>query len=160
MPVFNLVFFARTENVEWVEVPNDHIWLMAIKCASCNENFPKEVGISRTNEVEMDKQHGVANFSAKCKNCERKGYITILPNSSYKAMVNEDNMIKESVASFECRGLEIMNVILEDQFSVKIKDSPTVCHKADFTDLWAEYDEVISGLATIEQQKFDLVRSK
>lgn len=88
MPIFNLVLFARAENVEWVEVPNDHIWLMAIKCTSCNEKFPKEVGVTKTEEVEMEKQHGIANFCGKCKNCERKGYITILPTSTYKANVN------------------------------------------------------------------------
>ena len=36
MPIFNLVFLARTENVEYVKVDHDNIWLMAIKCTSCN----------------------------------------------------------------------------------------------------------------------------
>lgn len=97
----------------------------------------------------MDKQHSKANFGAKCKNCDRKGYIIILPNSSYRATTNEDNIIKEPLASFECRGLEIMGAVMNDQFSVKVKDSPTVFHEADFSDLWAEYDDAISGLATV-----------
>ena len=51
-------------------------------------------------------------------------------------------------------------MVLGDQFSVKVKDSPTVFNEADFSDLWAEYDDNISGLATVEGQKFDIVRAK
>ncbi len=29
---------------------------------------------------------------------------------------------------------------MKDQFSVQVKDSDTVFHNADFSDLWAEYD--------------------
>jgi hypothetical protein len=56
--------------------------------------------------------------------------------------------------------VEITEVIMPDQFIVKVKDSPTIFQEADFSDLWAEYDEVISGLATVEGQKFEIVRSK
>jgi len=74
----------------------------------------------------MEKQHGTCNFSAKCKNCDRKCFITILPTSSYKAEPNEDGLVKEVLASFECRGAEIVDVVLKDQFTVKIKDSATI----------------------------------
>ena len=53
-----------------------------------------------------------------------------------------------------------MKAELRDQFWVKIKDSPTVFENADFSDLWAEYDEHVSGLATVEQQKLDVVKGK
>jgi hypothetical protein len=46
------------------------------------------VGISLTEQVELEKGHGAANFGAKCKNCDRKGYITILPGSPYQLEVN------------------------------------------------------------------------
>jgi hypothetical protein len=64
------------------------------------------------------------------------------------------------LASFECRGAEILNVVLKDQFAVKVKDSATTFTEADFSDLWAEYDDGISGLAQVEDAKFDIVRSK
>lgn len=51
--------------------------------------------------------------------------------------------------SFECRGVEIVSVELQDQFSVHVKDSTTVFQNADFSDLWAEYDDKISGLAQV-----------
>lgn len=133
---------------------------MAIKCTSCNEKFPKEVGVCRTDEVLLEKQHGTANFCVKCKNCDRKGFITILPASTYKAFPNEDCMIKETIACFECRGLEILEVVMTDQFLVKVKDSATVFPDADFSDLWAEYDDATSDLATVDEQKFDIVKTK
>ena len=67
-------------------------------------------------------------------------------------------MIKETIASFECRGVEIKEVVMKDQFSVKVKDSPTVFHEADFSDLWTDYDEVLDGLATVKQQNFASAR--
>lgn len=48
----------------------------------------------------MEKQHGMANFSLKCKGCDRKGYLTVLPTSTYKATPNEDGMVKEVIAGF------------------------------------------------------------
>ena len=67
--MFSLVLWARTEWVERIWVDEDHIWLTRIKCNSCSEVFPKEVGISRQEKVEMDKQHSFANLAARCKNC-------------------------------------------------------------------------------------------
>jgi hypothetical protein len=78
--------------------------LAKIKCTGCNQVFAKEVGISLEEEVEMEKQHGTANFSAKCKNCERKSYITILNTSKYEARPDEGGIVKEVLANFECRG--------------------------------------------------------
>lgn len=53
-----------------------------------------------------------------------------------------------------------MGVELQDQFAVKVKDSSTTFDNADFSDLWAEYDDQISGLAQVEQQKLEVVRGK
>lgn len=75
-------------------------------------------------------------------------------------MVNEDNMVKDVIASFECRGIEIVKVVLKDQYTVKVRDSSTVFHEADFSDTWGEYDDNISDLAQVDEQKLDVVRSK
>lgn len=53
MPTFSIVFMARTENVEAVEIPQEATWLFKIKCSTCGEAFPKEVEINRNEEVEM-----------------------------------------------------------------------------------------------------------
>lgn len=107
MPNFSIILSARTENVETIKIHEENIWLLKIKCSSCNNSFPKDVGVTKTEEVELEKQHGTANFSAKCKNCERKGFITILPTSTYEARPDEDGMVKQSLVDFECRGIEI-----------------------------------------------------
>jgi hypothetical protein len=160
MPVFSLFLSARTENVEAIHIPKNTIWLARIKCTSCNQNFPKEVGITLEEQVEMDKQHGSANFGAKCKNCDRKGYIAILNTSKYEARPDEDGLVKEALANFECRGLEILEVVMGEYFNVSVKGSNTVFDNADFTDLWCEYDENISAVAQVEDPKLDVVRSK
>lgn len=61
---------------------------------------------------------------------------------------------------FECRGAEILEVVLKDQFNVKAKGSGNTFEEADFSDLWAEYDDGIDGLVQVEDAKFDIVRSK
>ena len=125
MPVFSLFLSARTDNVETISIPIDTIWLMKIKCTGCNQNFPKEVGVTLQEEIEMEKQHATANFSAKCKNCDRKGYITILNTSKYEARPDEDGLIKEALANFECRGVEIVEVVMSNYFKVAVKGSNT-----------------------------------
>jgi len=42
----------------------------------------------------MEKHHGEANFTIKCKQCERKGHIRIDNSSLYQAVPNEDGIIK------------------------------------------------------------------
>jgi hypothetical protein len=108
----------------------------------------------------MEKQHGAANFSAKCKNCERKGYITILKTSKYEARPDENGLVKASIAEFECRGVEIMEIDMGEYFNVEVKDSGTIFEKADFTDLWCEYDDKISAVAQVEEPKLEVVRSR
>lgn len=69
-------------------------------------------------------------------------------------------MIKGIFANVECRGLEISGIVMNDIFTVKVKESGTIFENADFSDLWCEYDDKISGVAQVEEQKFDIVRSK
>ncbi len=108
----------------------------------------------------MDKQHGVANFSIKCKNCSRKGYITVLETSTYKVEPNQDGMVKGAIAYFQCRGLEMIEVLIGDYFTVHAKGSDTVFESADFSDLWAQYDEKTSSVAQVEDPKLDLILFK
>lgn len=53
MPNFSLIFSARTENVESIKIHNENIWLLKVRCLSCNNNFPKDVGVTKTEEVEL-----------------------------------------------------------------------------------------------------------
>lgn len=69
-------------------------------------------------------------------------------------------MVKEVIANLECRGVEIKTIRFDDVFTVKVKDSDTVFENADFSDLWCEYDEKISGVAQIEEQAFEIVPCK
>ena len=62
--------------------------------------------------------------------------------------------------NFECRGLEVVGVPLGDYFKVKVRDSPGEFDEADFTDLWAEYDDTLGEVAQVEEQKLEIVRNK
>lgn len=54
-----------------------------------------------------NQQYVAVNFYAKCKNCERKGSISILPKSTYVAKPDEDGNVKDVLAIMDCRGLDI-----------------------------------------------------
>jgi hypothetical protein len=41
-----------------------------------------------------------------------------------------------------------------------VKGSNAVFPNADFTDLWCEYDENISGVAQVEDPKLDVIKTK
>ena len=73
------------------------------------------------------------NFYAKCKNCDRKGSITVSPTSSYNVKADEYGNIKQCIAIMDCRGLEIIGVNLGNAFSVVVRGSETVFENADFT---------------------------
>ena len=49
---------------------------------------------------------------------------------------------------------------LGDYFKVKAKDSPGEYEEADFTDLWAEYDETLGEVVQVEEQKVEIIRAK
>jgi hypothetical protein len=47
----------------------------------------------------MEKQHGKANFSVKCKHCDKKGFLTLDEKSPYKVSPDDHGMIKQVIAS-------------------------------------------------------------
>ena len=72
------------------------------------------------------------NFYAKCKNCDRKGSIAIMPKSTYVGNADEDGNIKEIIATMDCRGLDILEVVLGNSMMVVAK-SGSEFENADFT---------------------------
>lgn len=49
---------------------------------------------------------------------------------------------------------------MNDYFNVSARGSNTVFENADFSDLWAEYDEAISAVVQVEDPRLDIVKSK
>ncbi len=55
MGLFKVFLTGRAEHVDFVEMPKEGEWHFKIRCSSCGELFPKEVGVSQLESVEMNK---------------------------------------------------------------------------------------------------------
>ena len=105
------------------------LYIIQVKCSSCNEQSEKWIYICQTESVEVKGGRGTANLVVKCKLCSREGnmgkikrnpIVTNKINKSWNNLSVFTDIIADSVTSyndtddgkfktvvkFDCRGME------------------------------------------------------
>lgn len=138
-----------SENIKLLKVdPSNYIWNFTVECSHCHTEQPNEIYFSMNDEVEMQKGHGSANFSMKCKECKKLFYITVEKKSKFKIECETGN--DEGVlATFECRGGILKKWFPREGISVEATDSETQFDDVDVNDIWCGYDEATKNMVNI-----------
>ncbi|KAI9255148.1 hypothetical protein BDA99DRAFT_442510, partial [Phascolomyces articulosus] len=109
--------------------------------------------------VDMSGSRGTANLVMRCKFCKRESsarkffiYIKVL-RETYSAEKNNDF---QKMATFDCRGLELVDFSPRDPWIAEGTESGTKFEDIDLTEgEWVEYDEKSGepvGISEIEVQ--------
>mmetsp|Transcript_32279 Transcript_32279/g.86109 ORF Transcript_32279/g.86109 Transcript_32279/m.86109 type:complete len:165 (+) Transcript_32279:3-497(+) len=136
--MIDLQLSAEVENVQKIGVPRDHTFFIKLRCVNCNDITPSAVGISRDMEVEGVRGASV-NMQIKCKGCSRVNDISIVDEDGGEFVADSDKW--QTIASFECRGVDLHEYEVRDGYYVVAADGKTRFEDADLSDDWCEVDE-------------------
>ena len=91
----------------------------------------------------MEKGHGTANFSMKCKFCIKAFTISINNKSNKSAYpIDCENGSDEGIlCGFECRGCVIRKWVPKDGVGVEANETGKVFENVDITSEWCDCDE-------------------
>ena len=134
------------ENIAAVKQPAEADWRFKVKCTSCGEIGDNIIYFNLVEKQQIQGSRGTASYIAKCKGCERSGNIDFIEGSL--GQYNDQNGQWQTVAKFECRGMEPCEFFPGTGFSALSSASDTVFGTQggrDPMDLdegdWADYDE-------------------
>ncbi|KAI8144325.1 hypothetical protein BJV82DRAFT_65517 [Fennellomyces sp. T-0311] len=143
---------ADLENITNLKPVNEYEWHFKIQCSSCRETDQNWISFNPHDTVEMSGSRGEANLVMRCKFCKRESSAQFEPNvQAYSA---EKNGKFQKIATFDCRGLELVDFSPRDPWVAEGTESGTKFEDIDLTDgEWVEYDEKSGepvGIAEIE----------
>ncbi|KAG0164683.1 hypothetical protein DFQ28_009971 [Apophysomyces sp. BC1034] len=152
MVKLGLYFKADLENVTELLPATDYEWHFKIQCASCREIDQSWISFNRQDEYDMTHSKGTANLVMKCKFCNRESSALFETKAPIRAY--SDNGKFQKIASFDCRGLELVDFSPRDPWSAKGTETGTPFEDIDLLELeWADYDEKAGepvGISNIE----------
>ncbi|KAJ1868084.1 hypothetical protein H4R99_000267 [Coemansia sp. RSA 1722] len=159
MVKISLLFQAELNNVTDLRpADEDHSWNFKIECTSCREIDPNVITVTAGEENKISGSRGDANLVMKCKNCKREGSVTIVGKPEpYTA---DDSGQMKSILTVECRGLEPVGFEPRDGWEAKGVDSPTLFQIDLSEGEWYDYDENAAIDVSVNELKFEFVRSK
>lgn len=154
---------CTVENINEISTSGpDFVWNLKLQCRSCNEVDENWHGISETEEVPALKGPGTFNFQMKCKFCSTVSSLDIIKDS-IKPLKCSDNdaIVKQTVAVFDCRGLEPVEFDPQSGWIAKCEETGTVFEDVEFGEdgMWAGYDEKGGFPVSIDEFKGEFVRA-
>ncbi|XP_065192237.1 CXXC motif containing zinc binding protein-like [Sycon ciliatum] len=159
MVKISLQMKANLQNVTDMKASGDDFrWYFKVKCLSCgevSENFIYICGLERS---AMPGSRGDANLIIKCKLCSRVNSADLLADTikAYKAGGSQF----QSIVTFECRGLEIVEFSPRSGFVCVGEESGTKFEDVDLTEMeWCDYDEKAGDSVAIDELEFKFVRA-
>ena len=148
---------ARLENVKDLILRPDSNWWFKTKCDHCKEVHDKIICFKLTDVQQLPGSAGTATYVAKCKFCERVSNIeyckdSLRPYNGVKSDEEEskdnDVEIDQLIASFECRGIELIEFHLGNEWGCVGAKSGTEFGQAHGEEAiefdqgdWCGYDE-------------------
>ncbi|KXN72720.1 DUF866-domain-containing protein [Conidiobolus coronatus NRRL 28638] len=138
-----LLLKAELVNVTDLQVPDEAEDLyFQVKCTSCQEVHANWVSMNRVEKFDLSGSRGDANLVLKCKLCNRESSASFDESKPIKPYSIENTNQFAEFATFECRGLEIINFQPREGFFAKGAESNTRFEDIDLTDgEWADYDD-------------------
>nr|CEL68361.1 TPA: C1orf123, related [Neospora caninum Liverpool] len=140
MVVIVLRMKAELENVESVEIPAGHTWVLDVK-QPAGEDVRERVTVSESETQEIPNSRGTANFLVRWDGSKQTSTLNVqdVKNVTRRTYTAEDSGKFVPVVAFECRGVEPVKWYPADGYVVKSK-------KATFRDVelsedWVDYDQ-------------------
>ncbi|XP_076662542.1 CXXC motif containing zinc binding protein [Halictus rubicundus] len=135
-------------------------WYMKLVCSNCREESDKWNYMSLSETVSAPKGHGISHYVSKCKLCSRENSMTILEDF-VKPFVARDQDGFQSIAVFDCRGLEPCDFSPRVGWTVKAIDDGTEFTDVDLTEgEWGEYCQKIDKSIWIYEIEHRFARIK
>ena len=131
---------ATLENVQNLRLEEQDDWHFKIKCTACNEEAENIIYFNLVEKAKIEGSRGEANFIHKCKMCDRVGNVEYCKNS-LKFYTKSEQF--QTIASFECRNIELVEFIAGVMKADGIGGSEQVFDDIDLANEpdWGGYDE-------------------
>ena len=117
MPKFDVEVCATLENVHCFYLEDSDDWYFRTQCTKCKEESPDPIYFNLVQKMAVEGSRGEANYIAKCKFCDQRGYIEYCKNTLKEYTDNSENFQK--VATFECRNIEIAKFLGSANFKAR-----------------------------------------
>ncbi|KAI7862806.1 UPF0587 protein C1orf123 [Spinellus fusiger] len=152
MVKLGLYFKADLENVTELVPVEDYQWHFKIECGSCREVDASWITFNQEDMFDVSGSKGSANLVMRCKFCKRES--TAQFDTGAKILPYTKTGEFQRIASFDCRGLELVDFSPRDSWLAKGAESGTKFEDIDLLEgEWAEYDEKVNepvGISNIE----------
>nr|PUA90099.1 DUF866 domain-containing protein [Toxoplasma gondii TgCATBr9] len=154
MVVILLRMKADLENVDSIEIPAGHTWVLDVKQAA-GEEVRERVTVSESETQDIPNSRGTANFVVRWDGSKQAATLNVqdVKNVTRRTYTAEDSGKFVSIVAFECRGLEPVRWYPADGYIVKSKRA--TFKDADLSEDWAEYDQDANlslGIYNVEWQ--------
>jgi len=139
MVKLELLFKADLENIVKLTPTVDKRWFIKTRCSNCGHETKDWIYLSLEETFPISGSRGKAHYVAKCHECKRENSIEILQIGSY---VSENSGQFQSLAQFDCRGLEIIDYDPRSGFVAECVSSHEMVDTVEFQEGdWTYYDE-------------------
>lgn len=161
MVYFDLIVRIISENITETRINGPCFeWYFNITCTHCKTEQPNEIYFTLKDEIELPSGHGTTNFVMSCKECKRSMTIKIYEKSSFKINCESGNS-EETLATFDCRGCELVKWIPREGIEVEAIDTGKVFENVNIMDVWCDYDENAQVTCSIlEQVQYKIEKNK
>ena len=154
MGILDLQFKCTLENVTELQLPMEAEWHFKTRCVGCGE-VSQEVYFNMVELQDIEGSRGQAHYIAKRGFCEKRGNVVFLERS-YKPYTTSEEF--QTVAKFECRGIEVCEFLPSSGFQLKSVLSDKTWDDIDLHEGdWADYDEDGDGAVGIYEFKSQFV---
>ncbi|KAI8341317.1 DUF866-domain-containing protein [Chlamydoabsidia padenii] len=145
---------ADLENVTDLTPAEDYEWHFKVECGGCHEVDENWITFNRQDVYDITHSRGEANLVMRCKFCKRESSAQFEPGSKVTSYNTSGKFQK--IASFDVRGLELVDFSPRDVWTAKGSETETSFDDIDlFEGEWADYDEKAGepvGISNIEIQ--------
>lgn len=162
MGIYYLKLTADLSNVTDLQPLDDatspYEYVFSVECVNCRETHSKPVSINRFESYDHGDSRGVSNFVFKCKSCKKEGSANI--ERTVLKYTLEDSGKSVALLQIDSRGFELKDFVADGKFQCKGVESGTVFDEVDLSDHeWYDYDDKASQEVSVENVKWDILRS-
>ncbi|KAI3382114.1 hypothetical protein SNEBB_009666 [Seison nebaliae] len=158
MPKFALQIKAQLTNITEISIEDVSTfnWYLKFKCCNCGAVSKEFQYFTEEDHVPLKGDRGTANYVVRCRLCDRKNSVSILPDTLTSYSANDEF---QTIVHLECRGLEPVDFEPADGWSATNERS--TFNDIDFSERdWCEYDEKLNDSVYISFQSHQFQKVK
>jgi hypothetical protein len=142
MVLYVLYVKADLENVERLEAPTNHSWMLDVQ-ESNGDEVRKGVVVSEEEKIEIAGGRDQVNFILKWPGAKKESQLTVIRDVKKLTRVIEAKDSGEYVpfVGFECRGMEPIAWYPESGYKVTSTGETTTFENVNLSEDWVDFDE-------------------